>query len=70
VPLSEAVVREAVRGAREYRLSIFDAQIWASAKLSGATIVLTEDNQSAEFIEGVRFVNPFAPGFLPEQIGL
>jgi len=70
VPLTEAIAREAVRGAREHQLSIFDAQIWASAKLSGAGFVLTEDEQSAGFIEGVRFISPFAPGFLLEHIGL
>ena len=70
VLLTEAVAREAVRGAREHQLSIFDAQIWAAAKLSGANIVLSEDDQSAAFIEGVRFINPLAPGFLLEHIGL
>jgi predicted nucleic acid-binding protein len=70
VPLTEAIAREAVRGAREHQMSIFDAQIWASAKLSGADVVLTEDDQSAEFIEGVRFINPFEQEFLLEHIGL
>lgn len=70
VPLTEAISREAVRGARDHQLSIFDAQIWASAKLSGASIVLSEDDQSAAFIEGVRFINPLASGFLLEHIGL
>jgi predicted nucleic acid-binding protein len=62
-PLSPAVVLEAVRGVRDYRLSYFDAQIWAVAKLHQVPIILSEDFNAGGALEGVQFVNPFAPGF-------
>ena len=34
--------------------------IWAVAKENGIGIIYTEDGQSAEVIEGVRCINPFA----------
>jgi|CXWL01.1.fsa_nt_gi predicted nucleic acid-binding protein len=68
-PLTEAVFREAMRGAVQHQMNIFDAQIWAAAKLAGAT-VLTEDMQSSDMIEGVRYINPFADDFAFSHIGL
>lgn len=58
-----AVVREATRGVTRYRMSYYDAQIWAAARLAGIGVVLSEDFSSGAEIEGVRFVNPFAEGF-------
>ena len=57
------VVREAARGVARYRMSFWDAQIWASARLAGVGTVLTEDLPGAGEIEGVRFADPFAEGF-------
>jgi predicted nucleic acid-binding protein len=52
-----------VRGVRDYRMSYYDAQIWAAAKLSQASAVLSEDFTAGQVIEGIRFVNPFVAGF-------
>lgn len=57
------VVLEALRGVVRYRMSYYDAQIWAAARLNGVGVVLSEDFQHGQEIEGVRFVDPFAPGF-------
>ena len=57
--LTTAIVLEAARGVRQYGMSYWDAQIWASAKLNQVAVVLTEDQPSARVIEGVRFVDPF-----------
>ena len=57
--LTTAIVLEAARGVRQYSLSYWDAQIWASAKLNQVPVILTEDQPSASVIEGVRFVDPF-----------
>jgi predicted nucleic acid-binding protein len=47
-------------GQREhYRLSFWDALIWATARNAGVPVVLSEDYQDGREIEGVRFVNPF-----------
>ena len=53
-------VIEAIRGVKTYQLSYWDAQIWASALLNQVPFVLSEDFNSGEVIEGVRFVNPFS----------
>jgi predicted nucleic acid-binding protein len=63
LPLSPAVVLEAVRGVRDYQMSYFDAQIWAVAKLHQIPVILSEDFNSGATLEGVQFVNPFAPDF-------
>jgi predicted nucleic acid-binding protein len=56
-------VLEAARGARDYQMHFWDAQIWATARLNQITYILSEDFNTGSVIEGVRFVNPFAPDF-------
>ncbi|MFN4218719.1 MAG: PIN domain-containing protein [Candidatus Bipolaricaulia bacterium] len=56
------IVEEAVRGVIEHGFSYWDAQIWATARLNQIPIVLSEDFSHGRFVEGVRFLNPFAPG--------
>ena len=56
------MVLEATRGVCEHRMSLWDAQIWAAAKLNQITIILSEDF-GPQIIEGVRVVNPFAQDF-------
>ena len=63
LPVTEKVVLEAARGTRMYQLQFWDAQIWAVARLNGFSLVFSEDFSPATVIEGVRFVNPFAPDF-------
>ena len=57
------IVLEAVRGVRTYQMAYWDAQIWASAKMSQIPIVFSEDFGQRAAIEGVRFVNPFGSDF-------
>jgi predicted nucleic acid-binding protein len=64
------VVLEAARGARQYSLSFWDAQIWAAARLNRVPLVFSEDFNPGAVIEGVRFVNPFADDFRPAEWGL
>lgn len=61
--LTSAIALEAAAGVREHRLSYWDAQIWATARLHQVALVLSEDFQDRQWLKGVRFVNPFAPGF-------
>lgn len=65
--ITAAIVLEAARGVRDHQFAYWDAQIWATAKLNQIAIVLTEDFPSAQVIEGVQFVNPFAPNFVLED---
>ena len=61
--LTPAVVLEAVRGVRDHRLSYYDAQVWAVARLGQVPVVLSEDFSPGSVLEGVAFVDPFAREF-------
>ena len=61
LPVTPAVVLEAVRGVRDYKLSYYDAQVWAVARLAQIPILLSEDFASGGILEGVTFMNPFSP---------
>jgi len=67
--LTQLIVLEAVKGTRDHKLSYWDAQIWATAKLNQISVVLSEDFSDGVVLEGVRFLNPFAPMFQIEMIG-
>lgn len=49
----------AVAVSEKYQIAIYDANILASAKLSGCDTLWSEDMQHGQVIEGVRIVNPF-----------
>lgn len=71
VDVTAAVVIEACRGCAEHQLSIWDALIWAAAKMNGIPYVLTEDAEHGRTIEQVTYLNPFAESFdLDDAIGL
>ncbi|MGL5924136.1 PIN domain-containing protein [Chroococcidiopsis sp.] len=61
VEVTGAIVLEAIRGVKEYQLSFWDAQIWATAKLNQIPVVYSEDFNVGAIIEGVRFINPLDP---------
>ena len=63
VELSSFVPLEAARGVRDYQFHFWDAQIWATARLSHVPLVLSEDFNTSSTIEGVRFENPLIPSF-------
>jgi predicted nucleic acid-binding protein len=59
LPITLPTVFRAHEAIRRYRMSLWDALIWATAREYGITLIYTEDRQSAPEIEGVRYVNPF-----------
>lgn len=61
LPLTPAVVLEAVRAVRDHKLSYYDAQVWAVAKLAQIPVLLSEDFDAGSTLEGVTFLDPFAP---------
>jgi predicted nucleic acid-binding protein len=65
--LTPMIVMEAGRGVRDHRLSYYDAQVWATARLNQLSVVFSEDFRDGSTLEGVRFVNPFSPKFLLEK---
>ena len=64
--LTPLIVLEAARGARDYNLPYYDAQIWATARLNQVSIIFSEDFSDGQTLEGVQFANPFAAVFHPE----
>lgn len=56
---NEAIVRTALRGAAAYRLSWFDAHLWAHAEYYGLGELISEDFQDGRMYGTVRAVNPF-----------
>jgi len=53
------LVREGLRISRDHGISHWDAMIIAAAAASGCEVLLTEDLNDGQVIEGVRVVNPF-----------
>jgi predicted nucleic acid-binding protein len=60
VPLTLESHEKAVQIAKRFQLSLYDANICASAILSGAKVLLSEDMQNGLKIDGLIVKNPFA----------
>ena len=58
---NEDLVRTALRGAAAYRLSWFDAHLWAYAETFGLDTLYSEDFQHGRYYGSVRTLNPFEP---------
>ncbi len=63
-PVNPQIVLEALRGVKQYQLSFWDAQIWATARLNQIPIIFSEDFNPNANLEGVLFINPFDEAFL------
>jgi predicted nucleic acid-binding protein len=61
--LTPLIVMEAARGVRDYQMSYYDAQIWATARLNQIPVIFSEDFNTGATLEGVQFVNPLVPEF-------
>ncbi|MFA5508822.1 MAG: PIN domain-containing protein [Vulcanimicrobiota bacterium] len=68
VDLSPLVVLEAARGVQYHCMSYYDAQIWAAARLNQIPRVVSEDFASGSSVDGIRFIDPFEPGFSIAQL--
>ncbi len=68
LPVTAAIVLEAIRGVRDHGLSYWDAQLWATARLNEISVLLTEDFEHRRMIDGVQFLNPFAASFDAEAL--
>jgi len=56
---NDAIVRTALRAMAAYRLSWFDAHLWAYADYYGLSELISEDFQHGRLYGAVRTVNPF-----------
>ncbi|RME89032.1 MAG: PIN domain-containing protein [Planctomycetota bacterium] len=63
------IILEAARGVRDYKLSFWDSQIWATAKMNQISVVFSEDFSEGSTIEGVEFINPLSKDFSIEDWG-
>jgi predicted nucleic acid-binding protein len=57
-----ALVRAALQGAAAYRLSWFDAHLWAYAEHYGLEEIVSEDFEHGRLYGSVRIRNPFRRG--------
>jgi predicted nucleic acid-binding protein len=60
--IDHATVESAWAVEARHRLAYWDALVVASAQQQGCTILLTEDLQHGQSIDGVRIVSPFVVG--------
>jgi predicted nucleic acid-binding protein len=58
-----AILAEALQAIKSHSMPLWDAQIFAAARLHGATVVLSEYFQHRRVVNGITFLNPFAPDF-------
>jgi predicted nucleic acid-binding protein len=50
---------KAINAVKDHQLSFWDAMLWATAHDANVTLLLTEDFQHGQILEGVKFINPF-----------
>lgn len=58
-PTAPTHVEQALACAERYQLNFFDALIASVSKAAGATILLSEDMQDGQRLDGLTIVNPF-----------
>lgn len=54
-----ATLARAISTLEAHQLSFWDALLWATARDSGVALLLSEDFQNGQTLEGVRIINPF-----------
>lgn len=69
VEVTASVVSRAIDGVEQYQLSYYDALLWASARLHAIPVILSEDGQHGQTLEGVTYQNPLLPEFDLDQLG-
>ena len=70
LPVTPAVIAEALGIAGRTGRSYWDAQLVATASVHGIATIVSEDFSDGAVIEGVRFVDPFSAEFDPSMIGV
>jgi predicted nucleic acid-binding protein len=61
VPADGSDLEVAAGAVERNGLSFWDAMLWATANRAGCRMLFSEDLQDGRRLEGVLFVNPFAP---------
>ena len=60
VPADNAALVDAMTAVQEHRISFWDAMLWATARQTGCSALLSEDMQDGRRLSGVEFISPFA----------
>jgi predicted nucleic acid-binding protein len=68
--LTPAGVVEGCQAVVRHQLSIWDALIWAVARLNNVRYILTDDSEHGREIEGVTYLNPFTHPFDLDALGV
>jgi len=69
LPVTPAVIADALGVAERTGRSFWDAQLIATARVHGVASIVSEDFEDGAVCEGVRFVDPFDDGFDPASLG-
>jgi len=56
---NKETVLMAIDAVKRHKISFWDAMLWATARQSRCTVIISEDMNNGQIIEGVRIVNPF-----------
>jgi predicted nucleic acid-binding protein len=59
VTAKPATLSRAITAVKSHHLAFWDAMLWATARESGVTLLISEDFQDGQILESVRIVNPF-----------
>jgi predicted nucleic acid-binding protein len=68
VSATPQTMRAAMHAVRDHRIGFWDAMLWAVAREAGCRYLLSGNFQPGRTLEGVTFVNPFAPDGLPGEV--
>ena len=60
VSATDTAFINAIEGVEEHRLAFWDAMLWATARQSGCSALISEDMQDGRRLGGVEIINPFA----------
>jgi predicted nucleic acid-binding protein len=61
-PTTIEVIDTACALARAHRMQLWDCVVCVASAHAGAKALLTEDMQDGRILDGLRLINPFAPG--------
>ncbi|HTQ83185.1 MAG TPA: PIN domain-containing protein [Pseudolabrys sp.] len=59
-PTTDVILNKACELAGAHRLHLWDCVVCAASAAAGARVLMTEDMQDGQMIEGLRLINPFA----------
>lgn len=65
-----ATLVRALRTVESRAIAFWDAMLWATAREAGVTVLLSEDFQDGQVIDGVRIVNPFTVKDIGRLLGV